>query len=427
MRLALFIFVIFSSLAHAQRMTFRGQAEARGAAHIGAIPSPASERFILRGEQKFEFSEYLRAVVSGKGYYEHAYFERPDLYPGAMREQDSREVRLQDAFVELKAEEWMLRLGNQQVVWGESFGNVYSDFLNPKDLREGLSADFASLRYSVPMANLKYVQGSFSAQALVLPRPEFNVMPLPGSDFAPFKAPRYAFQTLQLDRERRLDWPQSDYGGRLSYSFGTTDTSLFYFDGYDRFPYYELAPDTAPGGLLHIREQHARIRTLGFALASDIRGYVLRLEVVRSQGRQIPIVIRNDIQFRKTDESIVVASVDLPSFWRLNVSVMGATSELALNYPYLLRKTREPQGGVRASLSLFSASSLDAQFLQSFAGQGNHAQGEFMTPLTSRLELRLGFDVFGGSDDGQWGRLQGANRGYATLRYHLDGFPEPRL
>lgn len=415
--------LLFASPAFALKPTFHGTLLARDAEHLTTPSYPASQRLDLFAEQKLEFTNDANVVVSGRGFYENVYFARPQEYSGALRENDAREWWLQDAYAEYKVAGWSLRVGNQQVVWGETFGNPYSDLVNPKDLREGGGLDLAAIRRATPMGNLKYVADGFSAQALFLPRPEFNILPLPGSDYMPLTAPRYLFKELVYERERRApENADPEFGGRLSLTFGNTDFSLLFMDYYDRNPFYELLPDTAAGGRLHVQERHARIRSGGMTIATELGGYVVRFEAIRNTNRQIPIVVNNDISVRTTDETIFTGMVDLPTFFRTNISVLLATSELALNYPYLLRKTREPQGGLRAQVNLFEQSSLEVQFQNSFAGQGNHTMAEFMTPLTSALEARVGVDMYGGPGDGQLGRLQRANRVYASVKAYFDGF-----
>ncbi len=425
-RSVLLLGLTFVLPAQAVVFTFSGTALGRYAHHTNSKPGgPASQRLELNLQQKIALPPRWTIMVAGRGFFENVYNASKEIYPEALRNQDGHELRLQDTYLEYKSGKILTRFGNQQVVWGETFGNLYADIVNPRDLREGVPLDSISSRRSVPMAFGKYIAETFSVEALVLPRPEFHVLPLPGSDFAPISTEEVPYKSVNVERERY--WWGTEYGMRGSTTFGTTDVSAFYMNHYDRYPYYELAPGTIPGTNLNLRERHARISTIGLGAASEINGYVARVELVRNTGRLAPVRAPASIDFVTTDEEIGVLSVDLPSWRRFNFSLQVSNSRFIADKQYITRDRDQSYGGARVVVSLFRSSNLELLAAKSFSDQGTRLQTDFMTPLTSSLEIHFGGEAYSGPRTSEYGRMHEAGRVYVSLKSYLSALPENAL
>ncbi|MGZ3722857.1 MAG: DUF1302 family protein [Bdellovibrionales bacterium] len=418
--ISLFLYFTLPVAARADvKANFTGAGSARFAEHIVTPVTPASERLDLNAIQKLSFTPEWSAVIGGKAFFEGVYQNAE--YSNSLRNQDSQEFRFQDVYLQFKGDNWIVRLGNQQVVWGEAFGGFYSDIVNPKDFRDGTSLDLATLRRSVLMGNVKYLGEHFSWEGIVLPRPEFNVNPAPGSDFAPIPKSAFGFKSVVIDRELVLPKQDLDAGTRLTGTFGQTDLSLLYFNYYDRAPYYKIT-NAVPGGELRLKEVHARVQSLGTTLASDISGYVLRAEVIRTMGRTVPTLKGTSISTQTTDETVGVASLDVPTWNSINFSLQISEDDLASSGAYFLQSTQQTHAGARALINVLTASTCEILYIHSLTDGGARAEAEFMHPLASNLEARVGVDNFFGSEASEFGAVQRASRVYVSLRGYMDGF-----
>lgn len=399
------------------RSDFLIRVDGQYAHHTTSPNTTASQRVLLFAEEKYTASSRWRIVASGQGWIESLYTNNFD-YPNELRGEDFQDSRIQDGYAEYKRNRWLMRFGWQQVAWGETFGNFYADFINPKDLRYGIPQDIAQTRLGQPMANVKWVKGHSSLQALLLPQPAFNILPLPGSDYAP--PIRLAqFPTVVVQRERQLQFGRdAEWGLRGSHTLGLFDTSLFYFNGFDRNPYYQIDPRTTLGNLI-VNERHDRANYFGGAMAADIEGYLLRSEIVQTQGREMPIVLADNttLSHRNTDELGYAISVDFPTWRRLNWSLQYSASQLRDNYKYLTARRHAQYLSARTMLGVFESSSWDTVLTYVTDDQSNRLQSSLTTPLQSNLELSTGLELYGGSSQSEFGRISRASRIFALLRF----------
>ena len=115
----------------------------------------------------FRFAERWSLLAGARGYAEAAYGANRGRYSDAVRERDSHELLMRDFYLEYKSGTALVRLGNQQVVWGEAFGFYFADIVNPKDLREYGLGDLTDQRLQVPMLNAKLLFSRTQCTGLV--------------------------------------------------------------------------------------------------------------------------------------------------------------------------------------------------------------------------------------------------------------------
>ena len=180
---AAFLILLFGRCAQALDYTWNLHYDLRYGYHLLAPEDLATDRHMLETEQKFTTGSWT-LVGSLRAFVEAAYATNSSRYQGPVVQNDSQEIRLRDLYLQYKHGHFLIRLGNQQVVWGESFGFYYADIVNPKDLRELGIGDLAANRLQVPMLNANFIYGDYSLQAIYIPKPFFDIIPSQGSDFA---------------------------------------------------------------------------------------------------------------------------------------------------------------------------------------------------------------------------------------------------
>lgn len=397
-------------------MDFQGT----GGASTRGLERPATQRAFLLLENKTKWNEQVDTTVSGHAWFEGAY-QDARLSPPELREQDSSEVRLQDAYIQIKGDTWNVRLGNQQVVWGETFGNSYADIVNPRDLRYGIPLNYGQSRLSTPMLNVKAFSKESSIQLLVIPVPKFNILPLPGSEYLPSLERRTGYDKVVIHRELEFSGGagNSEFGARLSRIVGDFDLSVFYLNHFNRTPYYRANPLTQPTSLLVINERHDRVQSMGTAIAGDVGGGILRAEAVVTQDMHVATFVGGQVEDIVTNETAYAIGYDFPTWERLNAGIQWGENILAKRVEYLLRRRTSSFLSTRLLVSLPWSMNLELVATAATQDGSFRVQPEVMYPFSSSTELRVGVETFNGTIDSEFGRIAGASRAYAQIRVRL--------
>jgi hypothetical protein len=110
----------------------------------------------LSGEYDIK-DDQLVFFTKAKYWYDSAYSIRDKLdIAGHYEEHIQRTDWLRDCYLDYTNGPWFLRLGKQQVAWGQADGVTILDRVNPVDLREFWLPDMADIRIPLWMANINY-------------------------------------------------------------------------------------------------------------------------------------------------------------------------------------------------------------------------------------------------------------------------------
>ncbi len=124
-----------------------------------------------------------------RGYYDGV-FDLTNHFPPNVEEDEESEVSIREAVLAVRAGRWDLRIGRQQVVWGEAVGLFFADVVNPKDLREFLLRDFDDLRVSLWGVDALYEAGKDRVLEIFWsPEVRFSKLPTTGAEFEFFVPP----------------------------------------------------------------------------------------------------------------------------------------------------------------------------------------------------------------------------------------------
>ena len=192
-----------------------------------------------------------------------------------------------------------LKLGLQQVVWGQADGLRVLDVINPLDYREFILEDFLDSRRPLWMARADLPIGAGSLQLLWVPyfapgriptgNDEFSLT-APGANgpgagfgsppaFLPTRRPAYRLRNSQA-------------GFRYSRNIGGWDLTANYFKGWEDLPTpYQAGLRPVNPGLfqLEIEPRHERKEVLGGTAANSFGSFVLRMEAGLSRRRPVPV------------------------------------------------------------------------------------------------------------------------------------------
>ncbi|MEI6631242.1 MAG: DUF1302 family protein, partial [bacterium] len=124
----------------------------------------------LSGEYKIRDDE-LVFFTKARYWYDPVYNwrEQFDIAQHYM-EHTQRTDWLRDCYLDYNNGPWSLRLGKQQVAWGQADGITILDRVNPVDLSEYWLQDFVDMRIPLWMTNINYApKQNSNLQFLVIP------------------------------------------------------------------------------------------------------------------------------------------------------------------------------------------------------------------------------------------------------------------
>ncbi|MGE0101580.1 MAG: DUF1302 family protein [Blastocatellales bacterium] len=240
-----------------------------------------------------------------------------------------------------------LKIGLQQVVWGQADGLRVLDVINPLDYREFILEDFLDSRRPLWMARADVPVGDGSLQLVWvpyfapgrLPGPddEFGSGPVFGSGLienAGSAAPAVGLDVRPTARPGyRLG--SSQFGARYSHSIGGWDLTANYFRGWEDIPTPYLAglqPGSA-GPEIVVRPRFDRREVIGGTAANSFGPLVLRLEAGWNRNRSVAVTdIPPQSGFARAGQFSGVAGLDY-----------SANTWLWISGQYFLQFTSAPQ------------------------------------------------------------------------------------
>lgn len=400
---------------------FRLELNSRLAYHTFAPKDLASHRHTLEIEQKLKWKDW-QFVAGAQGYAETAFAANP-RYSDELAKSESQEVVLRDVYIQYKSPSWMIRAGNQQVVWGEAFGFYFADVINPKDTRDFGLGDLSKQRISVPMLNVKWIQPGGSLQAIFIPKPYFNKNPALGTDFGNVYPSLFPGAALSVKDDRSLPIaPQNaEVGIRAATQVRKVDFSLFYFHYHDRSPVYSVNPVNLSPLEIELQGSHPRIHTAGVSAVADLSDFVVRVEAVHTLDRYFPRSEAGVYENFRSNESVGVLGVEYTRIqnWRVGAQVSDAYLHTVL--PGSLYSRNRPLVTLLANGPLYRDHSIDVLFSLVPNDGSTLTQVRYLFPVASTIELYLGADFLLGGNRSQFGQFHDASRGYVLLKAYFSG------
>ncbi|GAB1260666.1 DUF1302 family protein [Aurantivibrio plasticivorans] len=193
-----------------------------------------------------------------------------------------------------------IRIGKQQVVWGQADGFRVLDAINPMNLREFILEDNDDRRIPTWMVNAELPAGNWwgsdwTAQVLWIPDTTYHQTPSLRDEarFAP-KSPRFvpvpnantpgnpqSAQIIDADKPNRII-SDSDFGVRLNAFVNSWDISINYlYHTLDRAAPYQPIENSA----FIIEPQYERSHLLGTTFSSVFDNFTFRGEVALHSAR----------------------------------------------------------------------------------------------------------------------------------------------
>ncbi|MGO1119732.1 DUF1302 family protein [Rhodovibrionaceae bacterium A322] len=352
------------------------------------------------------------------------------LLLGTHGDLELRELYWDQAFYDLPtggllSGEAYLRLGKQQVVWGEADGLKVLDRVNPQSFREFILPDFDESRIPLWTVNLEVpVDDDSLVQLLWIPDTTVDDIPEPGSAFA-FTSPKLVPQAppgvpVTLNSAQRPNNPLSDSDAGLRYStfLGGWDLSLNYLYHYDDQPLFRQS--LSSGGVT-VTPEFERSHLIGGSFNKASGDWVFRGELGYATDRYV--LTNNPASpdgYQKSGELSYVLGLDWSGLSDTLISGQVFQTYLSDHDGYMARDRLENQVTFLAEHKLDNETwTLNGQLIHSLNDGDGLARAKVIRQWTSTIELEGGLDYFYGSRNGLFGQFQDQSRLWAGVRVGL--------
>ena len=375
---------------------------------------------------KLTFADWVSLRLEGRAWGDGV-FAVTDRYPENVRRDQETDVDLRQAVLSLSLGALDLRLGRQQIVWGEAISTFVSDVVNPKDFREFILPDFSEIRIPIWAIDGTYhLAEGVALEGVWTPDTRFNKTGKQGSEFQ-FRGPAYRFRNPVVrvpDNPDEFSLARSAGGARLSYLVSGWDFTLLYYDGEDktavRYQRREAAargPDT-----IVLEPRHPRLHIVGATVAKSIEPVVIRAEAAYSIGKRYETV-------DPLDPNGIVRRDTLDWLVGVDYTVLGVDTAFQVSQKVLAGDaTNLTRGGVEAPVTSSFALRLTTGFFDNTltatvlavvnANRGDHRiSGRLDYQLTGAITVSGGVDVFGGPRDTLYGQFTDNDRAYVEMSW----------
>jgi hypothetical protein len=379
-----------------------------------------------RIDLKFVFNEHFKLRLGGRGWVD-AVYDLTDQYPKPVVTNMRAEALLRDAYLDIIYPYVNIRVGHQQIVWGEALGQFFGDVVTPKDLREFFLPNFEDIRLPIWAIDVQYSFAPNASLELVLsPDRTVNKFALPGSDFA-FRVPSQpgVEEVLLRDNRPDTDFKHWNAGLRASWFVSGWDLAAFYYTSPDHIPALAKTAtvDSLTGSpLVTLEPVHERVHNLAATFSKGIGdSMIARGEFVFTAER--PFNTRTPAFQRGLEDKgqlryVLGFDYDIGGHLLLNSefqqeAIVGDTGNIAdqklRTWMFLRLSSRLLDDKLRPEL--IAIIGLD--------GGDTHFGPRLSYDVTDSVNLTWGADVFSGPSDQLYGQFDPQDRIFMNTRWRF--------
>ena len=342
-----------------------------------------------------------------------------DFYPPEVRKDQRFDASLRETYVDLGAGDFSLRLGKQNIVWGEMVGLFFADVVSARDMRDFILPDFETIRIPQWAARGEYYGENSHFELVWLPYPAVDDIGKPGAEFYPFQVPPPAGFSDQFNNEVRPDrrLSNTNYGFRASTLQNGWDLTAFYYRSTDVNPTFYREVTLTPTPTLIYTPRHDRIWQAGGTLAKAFQSVVAKAELVYASGRKFNVTRLTEptgVVPQDTLDYVLGLDFTLPREIRLNMQYFERV--FYKHDPDLLFDRRE--GGISLLLSGATGAKVQPELfiIQSVNRSDRMVRASLSLIPAVNWRFTTGVVTFAGPPTGFFGRFARDDRVYVQLR-----------
>ncbi len=330
---------------------------------------------------------------------------------------------LRELYLDYYKDDMFIRIGKQQMVWGEADGIKLLDVLNPQSFREFILADFNDSRIPLWSVNInKSINDQLNTQFIYIPDTTYHEIPERGSAFefsSPVLVPNVPNNQniLTFESKKPADVVfDGDYGARI-YGFSNGwEFSLNYIYHYLDTPKISVQESLLG---LHVISTYQRNHTIGGSFNFAIGDWVVRGESAYKTN-----------QFHYFEDSNgKVGSFDSGELSLLiGVDFQGINDTFVSSQLYASRINHYQQQIIKDEVDYQLTFLLERKYLNEnliakilFINSLNTGDGLVQSEVkyleSDSLTLTMGLDIFHGNDKGLYGQFDQNDRITFGLNY----------
>lgn len=349
-----------------------------------------------------------------------------DSYTDASRPwafSDYGTLELRDLYLDIPLGPGLLRLGKQQIVWGNLDGIRVLDQMDPVSFREFILADFDESRISLWSVYLDSRLGNWQLEMVWTPDTTTYDIPEPGA-WLQFEAPRFRYgappDAPLPDLTTRLPVSMIDdanYGLRLSRQLGGFDLSLQAQSGLDYEPLGELEL-TADG--VSLVQFYQRREIYGLAFQRALAGLVIRGEFAAQPGRTFNLRNGNRLETDEADQWTAALGLDIDGPFNTFINAQFIYDKVSNAPDGLVRPATDRIATIFMRRN-FAYDSIRAELrwygeIDADSGLG---RGSVSWLITDAISLSVNAAFFYGDPDGIFGQFRDRDRVSVALELTL--------
>ncbi len=328
---------------------------------------------------------------------------------------DHVDLELREAFIDTEIGNTFLRIGKQQIVWGQADGLKVLDILNPQSFREFILDDFEDSRIPLWALNAEIPVGDAMLQLLWIPDKTYDDIPESGAAYE-FTSPLLVPQAppgipVTITPLQRPDdfFADSDVGAKIALFVGGWDVSFNY--AYHYFDRPVTRREISPTGIT-VRQDYERTHLLGGTASTVFGDFTFRGEVGYSSDRYF---LTNDITdadgVARSGEISYVLGLDYQGWRDWFVSAQFFQSIITDSAPGLVRDDVDTTVTLLVRRDFMNDSlQVEALLIQSLNQDDGVLQASLSYEWRSNVELKLGADIFYGNSNGIFGQFDNNDR-----------------
>lgn len=373
----------------------------------------------LRLSLQGQVNETIKWKIGGHFIYD-AIFDLDDFYNVAVEDDQEFDARFHETFIDITTGKWAVRLGRQDIVWGEVIGLFFADVVSALDLREYILSDFDLMRIPQWAARAEYYGERGYLDILYVPYVTTDRSGAFGGDFYPIQGgPPIGMAYSFLDEDEPEAFSDAGYGIRGALLRDGWDIALFYYTSPDKGSVFERRIVAGPTPTVTFREIHDRIHQLGATLAKDAGSGILKAEAVFTADRLNTVEDPFDADgLAKSNELRYLVGYEL-AFDKHNFNVQFFQTWFTGHLPTM------PQDEVESGFSLFFTTQAlhpkvqpELLWIRSLNRNEWLLQGKVIWTVADNWRFVVGADIFDGPAAAPLlGQYRDKDRVYYELRY----------
>ena len=339
---------------------------------------------------------------------------------------DSLDLRMRELYLDLYFNNFDLRIGKQQVVWGKADGVFITDIVSPLNLTEFLLPEFDEIRTGVNAVKFDYYLGNNTFEVIWLPN--FTPTEMPATNSIWYVQPDFPV-TPTFDWSKSIVTPSIENSELfVKYSALTSKIDFEFMGGYtwDDNPamhvdkQFDMSTGSPVLTALNVTPQHHRLLIGGGSFSTEIKGVVLRGEAAYYNGKY----------FQTEDPLAIDALVErdyLHYLLGVDFSISGVKfstqfiQEAILDYDVnMLKEEKENTMTFLARYDMFR----ETVHLELFSYIGLTNEDELIRPkitydFDDSFSILLGSNIFIGDENGRFGQYADNSMLYAKIKYNF--------